>query len=177
MEIRFDEEYASKSNVELARLWFDRESLLPEARDALQSEIKNRSLDVEAACRRLANFDRADQRRERRKAFEGIPVGYQDFGRARLENANRAIRHEAGLEEFDQTVFFFVLFFPLVPLAAYRVQYSDRRNHTRVLKQLPIQWKNVFQIWLKTALCGTVIVFALVVLWKVWLAKRLLGDR
>lgn len=66
MELRFADEYAIKNDDELIGLWADRESLLPEAREALDVEIRNRRIDIEPELRRLANVRRAEERHEAR---------------------------------------------------------------------------------------------------------------
>jgi hypothetical protein len=167
MELRFADEYAIKNDDELIGLWADRESLLPEAREALDVEIRNRRIDIEPELRRLANVRRAEERHEARVQLnKKVKRGYQQFGRGRIGRGNYVRNENSGLEEFDQTEFFFLFWLPLVPLRTYRIQRSRKLHHSRTLREVPVSWRNVREIWARTAFFAALIALVIALAWR-----------
>jgi hypothetical protein len=170
MELQFAEEYTHRSNDELVRLWSERTTLVPEARDALALEIQNRRLNLDAELERFSKRARAEDRREWRKQANAVKEGYQQGGRGRVGRANYTFNSNTGHEEFDSTEFIFVAHFPLIPVKAYRVQRSPKMDRTRILREVPISWPNVRLIWARAFFIAAGILLLLTFAWRYWLA-------
>jgi len=172
MDLSFAEEYTHRSDDELVRLWSQRDSLLPEARDALSAEIRNRGLDIDAELERFSKRVQVEERREWRKRANAIREGYQQGGYGRVGSANRVFNRESGHEEFDSTVFLFVAHFPLIPIRAYRIQRSPKTERERILGEVPISWPNVRLIWAKALFYAALVFLLLTLAWKYWFYYR-----
>ena len=163
MQLCFSDEYAVKTDGELVRLWADRESLVPEALDALTAEIYKRQLDVQRVATVIATIEERVERRERRRELNRIPVGIQPAGLGRIGRLNYEFDNATGHETFDTIVFAFFLWFPLFPQAAYRIQNSRSADlRWRMLAEIPIPWRAVLVIWARSALAAAFIFFVFV---------------
>jgi len=105
-------DYDEKSDDELLRLTLESDSLTSEARDALQIELKKRSLDSPT---RLAKFS-DDQKRL--KHLDEVNLGrlvlsWRGNGRRPYGKSNVEVSGTS--EEYDTTIFAVVSYFPLIP--------------------------------------------------------------
>lgn len=85
----FTENYARLGDAELLRLWADRETLLPEATMALDSELQRRGLDKQSAARVKKRLDALAARESKGPLSEQVAA-------AKYE---RNIRHFVGWQE------------------------------------------------------------------------------
>jgi len=153
MEIRFADEYALKSDDELVRLWADREALLPEAREALASEIRLRQLNPDAELTSFEQAQRGAEFRDQWPEWQRVPQGWQPAGYGRIGRLNYTFDKVTLLEEFDTIVFAFFLFFPLAAPVAFRIQRSRRdAKQWRILHEVPIPRRTVRLIRLKAVM-------------------------
>jgi hypothetical protein len=166
MEVRFAEEYAIKADAELVRLWADRDSLLPEALDALSAEIQKRELDLEQEMQAITKIAKREEHRETRRRATMVAEGYQAAGYGRIGRANYEFDEASGHEAFDTIVFVFFMFFPVWPQTAFRIERSrNADDRWRVLQEVPIPWSTVREIWAKAAFTAAFVFFLLTLAW------------
>src|SRR5271169_4651284 len=111
-------DYAEKSDDELLRLTVEPEQLTEKARAALSNELRRRHLD---------SHDRIEEFAKEEKAYHHLhdidlgPLGLgpHGMGKRLYGKWNREITGTE--EEYDATLFAVVGFFPLVPIATYRM--------------------------------------------------------
>jgi hypothetical protein len=66
-------------------------------------------------------------------------------------------------QEYSATVFAVVFYFPLVPLATYRLFREQDSDRSEVLRKIDIDWSQVALVWVK----ALAIVAGILVLWPV----------
>jgi hypothetical protein len=150
-------EYQYLTVDELLNLVADREQLTEEARVALDSELIRRRLfpsDIAAYRLQRADADNADKLK--RATPDLILSG--GFGKKFLGKANRH-RDPSGLfEQYDATLWFVVLWFPVFPIASYTVRREFERwlgmvvpSEAVALERHPRNWEQILLTWVKAA--------------------------
>jgi hypothetical protein len=157
MRIESVPDYKGKSDDELLRLELDADSLTTEAKQSLLTELKERKLD---SPRRLAEFK---EEQEHYKHLDDINLGnlelHHGTGRHTYGRYDREVRGTS--EEYDTTLFAVVFFFPLIPMAAYRMLREQGSKQFRVLDKRPLDWSQVALVWLKAVAILVAIPYAL----------------
>jgi hypothetical protein len=159
-------EYHLLTDDELLHIAEDRDNLTDEARQALDAELSSRKLssaDIDTFRVGREEVEKADQVR-RAKATYSLDNGVvKKF----LGKANRRRDPGGSFEEYESTLWFVVLWFPVFPIATFTV----RREITRwlgiewkgleVAKQRhPRNWEQILLTWIE----------AVAVLWAIRLA-------
>lgn len=171
MEVRFAEEYALKTDDELVRLWADRESLMPEAREALSSELRVRQLDADAESASFDDGPRGAESRDRWPEWQRVPQGWQPVGYGRIGRLNYTFDRATLLEEFDTVVFAFFLFFPVVARIAFRIQRPRRdTKQWRILSEVPIPLRTVRLVRAKALILAALAIALLIKGLGIWLS-------
>ena len=150
MEIQdLAEEYQGKTDEELLRLAVDAADLTPEANLLLYNELSRRGINNAA---RLEAFREEERQRKERaskqigKLFIIHPfgIGYLRFGKA-----NRFYNPATQLEQFKTTTFIMLFWFPTIPMRTFLVEKKPSlfSRNLRVLRRLPLDWKQVRRVW------------------------------
>src|ERR1022692_380719 len=152
-------DYGAKSEDELLSLASDPEAITSEARSALFSELTNRSLNAPSRLEQFKEEQRKclgvdDVSRAHSPLIYGM--GSKIFGRAHMETIGTR-------QEYSATVFAVVFYFPLVPLATYRLFREQDSDRSEVLRKIDIDWSQVALVWVK----ALAIVAGILVLWPV----------
>jgi len=150
-------EYQHLTSDELLHLAEDREQLSDEARSALDAELGRRKLsppDIESYRLQRESVEQADHLKRAVRGY--IPnVG---LGKKFLGKANRH-RDTSGLfEQYDATLWFVVLWFPVFPIATYTVRRDLERwwggvstSDEIAIQRHPRNWEQVLLTWVKAA--------------------------
>lgn len=159
----FARHYQQMADDDLLRLSSERESLVPEAQNALRLELERRHL---ASQEVLAQFHEEEKRHIAETSFDVSPQLLYGFGKRLYGKANLETR---GLDmEYDTTLFGLVCYFPLLPLGTFRMSRSQNSNDVRVLEKKPLLWSQVWLTWLKGAIIAAAVITAIV-----WLMDNL----
>jgi hypothetical protein len=155
--------YEAKSEADLLRLRLDSKDLTPEATLALANELAKRKID---SAERLTAFQVEEQKRKERESRNPgnlflhfrLGVGRWNFGKA-----DRTYDQSTGVERFRTTVFVLILFFPLIPTGSYLVERkrSAPRKKTTILEKVPLDWEQVLKVWVVSAACLLLLIWAL----------------
>lgn len=135
-----------KTDEELILLCVEKNELTVEAEEALRTEMSRRGLSEKQADEQRA--DREYEQRIENKKSTARELG--SGGKVRYGKANRVLLLRTKRERFTTTVFFAPFaWFPLVPLATYRVEQLKKtcREKTIVLERLPLDWEQVLKVW------------------------------
>jgi hypothetical protein len=150
-------QYEHLTEDELLHVADEREQLTDEARLALESELRRRSLstsDINAYKQQLADDDKADKlRRARRQVVHNVGLGKKFLGMT-----NRR-RDPSGLFElYESTLWFVVLWFPVYPIATYTVRRDLERwlgvafaSKEIALDRHPRNWEMILLTWVKAS--------------------------
>lgn len=144
----FIREYETKSNQELLLLAIDPSQLADEANSALWLELHKRRL----GSREIQNFQeqqRKQQKKGERQVGELWFVSHFGLGKKRIGKVNYKYYDVHKVEEFTTTIFFLVLWFPLIPVGTYRIrrQKSLFANRFSVVAKPPLDWSHVMRVW------------------------------
>jgi hypothetical protein len=156
--------YATLSDSEILNLKKEG-GFTEEAARVMEEELQRRNLHESDVKRQDAVSKRALLREEaKEKGSSGKGPGLLFFGRGYLSESDR----EANIQL--RTKFFTLGGIPLIPIASYRFQCSERSGrwfpsfaNQRVISRVPLNWRQVALIWLKTAsfiLCLALLVIA-----------------
>jgi hypothetical protein len=111
-------QYQTLDDDEILRLAADRESLVEEARPALDSELLRRKLTQESMGRYQADMKRAEMSQQLSNLNSlSYGTGKRLFGK-RAYTSDPASKYD----EFDNTLWIVVLWIPLVPIATFRIR-------------------------------------------------------
>ena len=114
----FQADYKQLSNAELPSLAADREDLVDDAAMPLDCELARRGLQQDDAKRFKRNLKRIDARDN----VGQIGLSSRGIGKQFLGAFRYSTNPEQGLEEFDSTLWTFILFFPVIPLYTVRIR-------------------------------------------------------
>ena len=114
----FEANYENLTNEELLRIAADREELVEEAGAALDIELQKRGLRQGQAQK----FKRNLQRIEARDTVGRLGLSFRGIGKQFLGASNYVPDNVNQFEEFDSTLWGFVLYLPVLPISTVRVR-------------------------------------------------------
>jgi hypothetical protein len=155
-------EYQHLTADELLHLAEEREQLTEEARLALDGELHRRRLsssDVDSHRIEHAAAARAEDLRVASRLTGITYISHVGFGKKFLGRSNRR-RDPSGLfEQYDTTLWFVVLWFPVFPIATFTVRRELERwlgmlvaSDAIALDRHPRNWEQILLTWAKAAL-------------------------
>lgn len=150
-------QYEHLTEDELLHVAGESEQLTDEARLALESELSRRNLstsDINAYKQHLADDDKADQLRSAR--LQVVPnVG---LGKKFLGMTNRRRDPNGLFEQYESTLWFVVLWFPVYPIATYTVRRDLERwlgmtftSNEVALDRHSRNWEMILLTWVKAS--------------------------
>lgn len=150
-------EYQRFTIDELLHLAEEREQLTDEARLALDGELSRRKLsssDLGSYRLECEAADKADKlRRAAPNYIHSVGLGKKFFGKT-----NRHRDAERLFEQYDTTLWFAVLWFPVFPIATYTVRCDLERwmgmlivSDPVPIERHPRNWEQILLIWVKAA--------------------------
>jgi len=149
--------YERLTHDELLHLAEEKEQLTEEARVALEVEIKRRRpspSDLEAYKLQCLAADEADKLK--RATPDLILSG--GFGKKFLGKGNRHRDPTGSFEQYDTTLWFVVLWFPVFPIATFTVRRELERwlgmlvaSDAVALDRHPRNWEQILLTWVKGA--------------------------
>ena len=118
----FAARYEQLSDDELLRIAAEREALIPEATIAIDSELARRGFSVASAKQQT----RRAERKATRRAIGNLGFSPRGFGKHFFGVSN--YQHAAAnlTEEFDSTLWLWIMALPIVPLASYHIERHER---------------------------------------------------
>ncbi len=114
----FQQHYQQLSNEELLLVAADRQELTDDAVAALDVELTKRGLHRGQGVKLKRNVERITAR----DAVGHIGLSYRGWGKQFIGARNYVADETSGFEEFDSTLWLFVAFVPLVPLAGVHIR-------------------------------------------------------
>ena len=161
-------QYQNLTEYELLHLASEIDQLTDEARLALESELSRRKLsasEVTAYKRQFAYDEAAENLRRARPQSSPIHgLGKKFFGRA-----NRRSDPSGLFELYESTLWFYVLWFPVYPIATYTVRRNVERwlgstltSNETALERHSRNWEMILWTWVKAF--GVVLAIRLVFL-------------
>jgi len=143
------ETYAAKTNDELLRLQLSSKDLTLHASAALTSELAKRGI---GGSEQLDAFrEREQERKEEQSKKTGnlFIASRLGIGRWHFGKAGRTFDSATNLERFSTTVFILVLWLPVIPTGSFLIEKRPGffSKGITVLKQLPMDWKQVLRVW------------------------------
>jgi hypothetical protein len=166
--------YEQMSDGALMRIAMECEELTPEARAALEMQLAKRGLGAEQqrafALTYRIETDREikeDSRRRPMLPWTGSYFGY--YGKRDLVRMHNR-------EQFQTTMWFCVLWIPLVPLGSCIVHRTTTTwlglfDDVRTVRKVPLDWEQVFKTWAVSALAVAALYFV-GPWWLGWWFKR-----
>ena len=152
----FAETYSHMSDDQLLQTARE-DGLLPEAKQALHEEISHRNLKPGDQPRQVEPHE---TRLEKETKERWLPLswyrwGYSLYGHTYLSESDRGSKIQL------KTKFLVCAGIPLIPIASYRFKCEEEED--KPLNRLPINWPQVFRVWLTTFLwiAGTIAAIAL----------------
>jgi len=148
-------DYQRLSDDEILALASQPNDLTDEARRLLDAELHQRNLgpgEIRAYESETAEFNKA------RALNIGTPTTFRGTGRRFFGKSNYHYDSLSGSEEFDTTLWFVLLMFPLVPLGTYRLRRQRSENWWQrvfsrpdfiVIDKLSRNWAHIFVTWIK----------------------------
>jgi len=154
-------EYQRLTHDELLRLTEEKEQLTDEARIALEAEIMRRRLspsDVDSYRIEHAAAERADDLGVASRLTGITYISHVGFGKKFLGKANRHRDPTGSFEQYNTTLWFVVLWFPVFPIATFTVRRElERRlgmlvaSDAVALDRHPRNWEQILLTWVKGA--------------------------
>jgi hypothetical protein len=123
--VNFAEAYQRLSDDEILRLAADQESLLEEARQILNGELRRRGLTASSITEYQGDVEQAGMRQELGNLPFILPYG---LGKRLFGKRARVVDPGSKWEEFDTTLWMVVFWIPMVPIATYRVRRLLRKT-------------------------------------------------
>ena len=151
-------EYQHLTADELLHLAEERQLLTDEARRALDGELSRRRLspsDIESYRLQCAAADKAY------KLSRATPryISHVGLGRKLLGKSNRRRDPGGSFEQYDTTLWFVVLWFPVFPIATFTVRRELERwlgltvaSSEVTIERHPRNWEQILLTWVKAAL-------------------------
>lgn len=118
----FAARYEQMSDGELLRVAADRETLIPEAAIAIDAELARRGFSVATAKQEA----RRAERKATRRAIGNLGFSPRGYGKYFFGISNYHLDAASLTEEFDSTLWLWIMWLPIVPLASYHVQRHQR---------------------------------------------------
>jgi hypothetical protein len=150
-------EYQNLTQGELLHLAEDKEQLTDEARLALDGELKVRRLsssDIDSYRLQREAVEKADKLKRAAPSYiHSVGLGKKFFGKT-----NRHRDPEKIFEQYDATLWFVVLWFPVFPIATYTVRRDLERwlgmlvaSDPVAIERHPRNWEQILLTWVKAA--------------------------
>jgi tRNA(fMet)-specific endonuclease VapC len=150
-------EYQNLTQGELLHLAEDKEQLTDEARLALDGELKVRRLsssDIDSYRLQREAVEKADKLKRAAPSYiHSVGLGKKFFGKT-----NRHRDTESLFEQYDTTLWFVVLWFPVFPIATYTVRRDLERwlgmlvaSDPVAIERHPRNWEQILLTWVKAA--------------------------
>jgi hypothetical protein len=114
----FQANYEQMTDDELLDIAADQQELVEDAARALAAEMQKRGLKQGQASK----FRRNVERLKARDAVGRIGISFRGYGKQFIGALNYAADESSGYEEFDSTLWGFVMFLPLLPLPTVRIR-------------------------------------------------------
>jgi hypothetical protein len=137
---------------ELPHLADERNELTDEARLTLEGKLTRRGIGLE----QIQNYRAETIAIRQAKELEVRPRLHRGIGTKFYGKSNYSHDVRCRIEEFDTTLWFVVIFFPLIPIASYRIRRSFRSRWNilasdsfHVLRRLPRNWEQILATWIK----------------------------
>lgn len=151
-------EYQHLTSDELLHLAEERQLLTDEARLALEGELSRRRIfptDIDAYRLQREAADEADKLKRAARNF----IPHAGFGKKFMGRSSRR-RDPGGLfEEYETTMWFVVLWFPIFPIATYTIRRDLERwlgltmaSSEVAIERHPRNWEQILLTWVKAAL-------------------------
>jgi len=156
MPVVFDPaSYEQMSDGALMRIAMERDELTPEALAALEAQLAKRGLGEEQQ-RAFALTYRIETDREIQQHSSGkrmLPWTGSYFG----YYGKRDLVRMQNREQFQTTMWFCILWIPLIPLGSCIVHRTTSTwlgllDDVRKIRRVPLDWEQVFKTWAVTAL-------------------------
>jgi hypothetical protein len=150
-------EYQHLTQDELLHLAAEKEQLTDEARLALEGELNRRKLsrsDIGSYRLESEAADEADKLKRATPSYiRNVGLGKKFFGKT-----NRHRHTERLFEQYDTTLWFAVLWFPVFPIATYTVRRDLERwlgmlvaSDPVAVERHPRNWEQILLTWVKAA--------------------------
>jgi hypothetical protein len=150
-------EYQHLTADELLHLAEEREQLTDEARLALDGELNRRGLsssDIDSYRIQREVVEKADKLKHAAPSYiHSVGLGKKFFGKT-----NRHRDTESLFEQYDTTLWFVVLWFPVFPIATYTVRSDLERwlgmlvaSDPVAIGRHPRNWEQILLTWVKAA--------------------------
>ena len=157
--MHFSPEYEHLTEDELLHLAEERRTLTDEAAMRLDAELRRRGLDHE----QVQSYACESEKIAREKKTDVRPRLLHGIGTKFYGRANHTHDPRRRVQEYDTTLWFVLLFFPVIPLGTYRIKQLFRAawnpfasDSVRVLERKALNWEQILVTWIKAV--GIVIV-------------------
>lgn len=151
-------EYQHLTQDELLRLAEDRAQLTDDARLALDAELSRRRISSSDVDSYRIEYTAADRAEKLRVANRLTYIAHAGFGKKFLGKTNRNRDPEELFEQYDTTLWFVVLWFPVFPIATYTVRTDLERwlgmlvaSDPIAIERHPRNWEQILLTWVKAA--------------------------
>ena len=161
--------YQNLKDDEVLQIAVEREQLTDDARLALDAELSRRKISaVDVESRRVETAEA--EHTEKLRLWKIGYIAHWGLGKKSLGKTNRRLDPGGAFEEYDTTVWFAVLWFPVFPIATYTVRRNLERWRGLVfrsdevaIERHPRNWEQILLTWVKCAglLLATRLAFAL----------------
>ena len=152
--------YSQCSDEELCKIALDTQSLTPEAALVLEDELKRRGL-TKAQVHSIASEVQASEAErpvaEKLTLFSARGTGFCFFGKDDVTSTDDC-------EEYTTTMWFQVFFFPIVPIASYRVRMHSDDFKPRVIEKIDYDWPQIGSTFIKAVIAA----LALYIFLRLW---------
>lgn len=120
----FTRQYEQMSDSELLRIAAERDTLVADAAAAIDAELTRRGFTVEQAKKETKRTERKRTRRQ----IGRLGLSFRGVGKHFFGISNYSLDPVTQVEEFDSTLWLWVLWLPIVPLASYRIRRRECRK-------------------------------------------------
>lgn len=118
----FTTRYQQMSDGELIQIASERDSLEADAATAIDAELSRRGFTVAAAKKEAMRAERKGTRR----AIGNLGFSARGCGKHFFGASNYQLNAATSTEEFDSTLWLWILWLPIVPLASYHISRHER---------------------------------------------------
>jgi hypothetical protein len=150
-------EYQHLTADELLHLAEDREQLTDEARLALDSELSRRKFsptDIDSYRLRREAGDESDKLKRATPSYiHNVGLGKRFFGKTKRHRDTEKL-----VEQYDTTLWFVVLWFPVFPIATFTVRRDLERwlgvtvaSDAVAIARHPRNWEQILLTWVKAS--------------------------
>jgi hypothetical protein len=172
-------EYQRLSQDELLHLAEEKDQLTDEARLALDAELHRRKVTSSDVDFHRIEFDAADKADKLKRATPDL-ILYGGLGKRFLGKANRHRDPGRMFEQYETTLWFVVLWFPVFPIATFTVRRELERwlgmlvaSDAVALDRHPRNWEQILLTWVKAAsvLLAVRLAFIMLIRHPEWLKR------